>query len=198
MTRELSAAEKAFNQAKRQFVVLSKRTAKALNSERERLGRQLKSANARGKKIRAQLDRKREALSKAVSASATATIKTQMKELRERLAAVREESKETRSELAAVRADLASARDHLGRALHVDKAMTVLEKQWAKVAQRKGKEKAAREKKAAAKKKPAAKKRATAKKKTGAGKKAAAKRKPAARKKAATKKKPTVEKPTAA
>ena len=191
MTRELSAAEKAFNQAKRQFVVLSKRTAKALNSERARLARQLKSANARGKKIRAQLDRKREALGNAASAKATATIKAQMKELRERLATAREESKETRSELAAVRADLASARDHLGRALHVDKAMTVLEKQWAKVAQRKGKKKATRKKKAAAKKKPAAKKRA-------AGKKAAAKRKPAARKKAATKQRPTAEKTAAA
>ena len=172
MTKELSASEKAFNQAKKQFVNLSQRTTKALTRERNRLARQLKKANARSKKIRAQIDTKRERLTKTAGDKTAATIKAQIKELRQVLAEARDNTRGIRSELAAVRADLASAGDHLSRALHVDKAMTALEKQWARAARSKAKKRPVAKKKAAAKKKPAAKKRSVAKKRPVANKKA--------------------------
>ena len=157
MTQELSASEKAFNQAKKQFVTLSQRTTKALTRKRDQLARQLKKANARTKKIRAQIDTRRERLTKTATAKAAATIKAQIKQLRQVLAEAREKTRGIRSELAAARVDLASARDHLSRALHVDKAMAALEKQWARPARRKAKKKPAAKKKAAVKKKAAAK-----------------------------------------
>ena len=165
MTKELSASEKAFKQAKTQFVNLSQRITKALTRERKRFARQLTKANARSKKIRAQIDTKRERLTKTAGGKAAATIKAQIKELRQVLAEARDKTRGIRSELAAVRAGLASAGDHLSRALHVDKAMAALEKQWARAARSKAKKKPAAGKKAAAKKKPAAKKRPVAKKK---------------------------------
>ena len=165
MTKELSASEKAFNQAKKQYVNLSQRTTKALTRERNRLARQLKIANARSKKIRAQIDTKRERLTKTARDKTAAAIKAQIKELRQVLAEARDKTRGMRSELAAVRADLASAGDHLSRALHVDKAMAALEKQWARAARSKAKKKPVAKKKAVAKKKSAAKKRPVAKKK---------------------------------
>ena len=164
MTKELSASEKAFKQAKTQFVNLSQRITKALTRERNRLARQLKKANARSKKIRAQIDTKRERLTKTAGGKATATIKAQIKELRQVLAEARDKTRGIRSELAAVGADLASAWDHLSRALHVDKAMAALEKQWARAERSKAKKKPASKKKAATKKKPASKKKAAVKK----------------------------------
>ncbi len=151
MTQELSASEKAFNRAKKQFVTLSRRTTKALTRERNRLARQLKKANARTKRFRAQIDTRRERLTKTATDKAAATIKAQIKALRQELAEARETTRGIRSELAAVRADLASARDHLSRALHVDKAMAALEKQWARATRRKAKKKPATKRKAAAK-----------------------------------------------
>jgi hypothetical protein len=164
MTKEVSASEKAFNQAKKQFVNLAQRTARALTRERNQLARQLKKANARSKKIRAQIDTKRERLTKIAGDKAAATIKTQVKELRQVLAGARDKTRGIRSELAAVRADLASAGDHLSRALHVDKAMARLEKQWARAERSKAKKKTTSKKKSVTKKKPAAKKKAAVKK----------------------------------
>jgi colicin import membrane protein len=163
MTKELSASEKAFNQARKQFVNLSQRTTRALTRERNLLARQLKKANARSKKIRAQIDTKRERLTKTAGDKAAATTKAQIKKLRQVLAEARDDTRGIRSELAAVRADLASAADHLLRALHVDKAMVALEKQWARAARGKGKKKPAARKKAVAKKKPTAKKKSAVK-----------------------------------
>ncbi len=182
MTKELSASEKAFNQAKTQFVNLSQRITKALTRERNRFARQLKKANARSKKIRAQIDTKRERLTKTAGGKAAATIKAQIKELRQVLAEARDKTRGIRSELAAVRADLASAGDHLSRASHVDKAMAALEKQWVRAARSKAKKKPAAGKKAAAKKK------AVAKKKPAAKKRPVAQKRPVAKKKAAVKK----------
>ena len=129
MTKELSAAEKAFDQARKKFVTLSQRTTKTLTRERDRLARQLKQANARTRKIREQIDIRRERLTRAKTDKAAAAIKAQIKKLRQTLPEVRETARGIRSELAGVREQLANARDHLSRALHVDKAMTALAQQ---------------------------------------------------------------------
>jgi hypothetical protein len=89
------------------------------------------------------------------------------------LAQLREDTTAERAELAEVRKDLASARDHLVRALHVDKAITKLETQWKKATQGKPKK--------TTKKRAGAKRKAAAGKKKVTGKKAASKKRTSAK-----------------
>jgi predicted nucleic acid-binding Zn-ribbon protein len=192
MTRELSAAEKAFNKAKKEFVALSQRTAKALNRERVTLAKQLKRANARARKLREQIKVKQERLAATTHDTVSHTLDEQIANLKTHLAEAREQAKVSRAELADVRTDLASARDHLERALHIDNAMAALEKRWAKAMHKKAKKTGAKKtpsKKTSTKKTSAKKtsKTSAAKKKTSATRSARARRpsrRPTAAKKA--------------
>jgi uncharacterized phage infection (PIP) family protein YhgE len=136
MPRALREADQAFNQALKQFVTLCERTARTLTRERDRLSRQLKAASARGKRLVVQAQTKAERLSKATTEQATDMLKKQIAELKELRAEAREEAKEIRAKLAGVRVDLASARQHLSRALHADKAMAAFEQQFEKAVKR--------------------------------------------------------------
>ena len=169
MTKELSAAEKAFQKSKAEFLALSHRTTKILTRERAALQRQIKRVNAQAKKLGGQIDAKRQRLAKTTSDKVRKTQRAQIAKLKVLRSDLRQEAADARVELASVRDDLASARHHLARALHIDKAIAGLERQWAKVTNR-GKKKAAKKR--------------TAKKRTATRKRTAAKKRPAARKKA--------------
>lgn len=143
MPKALKAANKALNQAQKQFLTLCKRSAKTLTRERDSLARRIRSARARSKRLLLQLQAKAERLSKATSKQAADMLKKQIAELKNLRAEAREEAKGIRANLTKVRIDLVSARQHLSRALHTDNALAAFERQFEKLAKRVTKKKKA-------------------------------------------------------
>jgi hypothetical protein len=136
MPKALQAANKALGQAQKQFLTLCKRSAKTLTRERDSLARRARSARARNKRALVQLQAKAVRLSKTTSKKAAKVLKKKIADLQNLRVEARAEAKDIRGHLAKVRVDLVSARQHLSRALHTDKALAAFERQFAKVAKR--------------------------------------------------------------
>ena len=176
MSKELSELEKTLQQTKKQFLATAKRATKELDHRRKALRKDIARANTRAKRARADLQKKSERLANTTATKAKRELKKQIRKLEKMLDGARGDAAKLRKDLGPVMDDLANARDHLSHALHVDRAMAKIRRQFSgkPKAKKKAKKKKVTKKKATKKKakKKAAKKKVTKKKATrkkGAG-----------------------------
>jgi adenylate kinase len=152
MTKELVQQQSALEQARKRLLALANRTTKALDSQRKRLTRDIERANKRAARARDQIVIKTERLTKTTKGQIERRIKKEIADLKETRAAALAEAKVTRAELTKVREDLVSAKDHLSRALHIDKAFAAVDKKLSGLRKKKASKKKVVKKKVARKK----------------------------------------------
>jgi len=167
MTKEVALAERLFLKARKDFVKLATRTSRTLTREARRLGRDLKRANVRVAKLRADQTKRAEKLAKAAGASARRKLKTQVRKIGRGLDDAVAEAKNLRDLMRPVRDQVNSARNFMQHATGVDKLIARVEADWETAGRR------ARAKRAAAAATVATASTRRRRKKAGAKKKAA-------------------------
>lgn len=135
MSKAFKKQQKVLQDAKRDLLKTTKQAAAKLAREKKRLDVELRRINARVRQHQAQLKSKADRLaktSKSMAEKTRQTLEVQVAKYKKMGKAAREEASVARNELGIVRRDLADARQHLSHALHIDRAISKVEKAMAK------------------------------------------------------------------
>jgi len=138
MTKQVASAERLFLKARKDFLTLASHTSRSLTREAKRLGRDLKRANARVAKLRAQQTKRAERMASAAGVAARRKLKTQVKKLTRGLDDAAAEANRLREHLRPVQTQLKVARVYLQHATGIDKLLARVESDWDAAAVRAG------------------------------------------------------------
>ncbi|MCW8846102.1 MAG: hypothetical protein OQK99_09720, partial [Gammaproteobacteria bacterium] len=147
MSKELSALERAFKNAEREFHRVSQKTLKSLDRETKKVTRDLQKAKKRAERYKNDLMKKSEKLAKTTAANAKRQLRTQIGKLDKMLNAAMDEVESHKINLAPLREQLKNARIYAMKATHISKAVGKTEQELEKKVA--GKKKVASKKKVA-------------------------------------------------
>jgi len=191
MTKELSSAEKALVQARKEFYALADRTTKTLDREAQKLKKQIKRVNVKVDKVVDQVGAAYTRLETTTAPMAKRKIRARISKYQKVEDKLKGEIYELREYLDPISTELQKSRLFKRKASDIDRFFKGLDRQWKKLFGPK-KKKARAKKKTVTRKRKAAAKKAPAKKrvaKKAPRRKTAAKRKTAARRKTTAKRK---------
>ena len=129
MSKELTALERAFKNAEREFVRVSQKTLKSLDRESKKVARDLQRAKTRAERYKNDVMKKSEKLAKTSAASAKRQLRSQINKLDKLLNEAMDEVEAHKFNLAPLRAQLKNARAFAMKATHLSKAVSKKEKE---------------------------------------------------------------------
>lgn len=197
MTKELSSAEKALIQARKEFYSLANKTTKTLDREAQKLKKQIKRVNVKVDRVVDQIGTAYTRLETTTAPKAKRKIKAQIRKYQKLEDKLKGEVYELREYLDPISTELKKSRLFKRKASDIDRFFKGLDRQWKKLFGPKAKKKARAKKKTVTRKRKAAARKAPAKKAVAkkARRKTTAKR--PARKKTAARRKTTAKRKTA-
>ena len=134
MSKELSALERAFKNAEREFHRVSQKTLKSLDRETKKATRELQQARKKAERYKNDLVKKSEKLAKTTAANAKRQLRTQINKLDKLLNAAMDEVESHRINLAPLREQLKHARAYAMKATRISKAVGKTEQELEKKA----------------------------------------------------------------